>query len=208
MGLREDISNFFLEQDDTEKDLSPKIEPKKQTIKNPSQPPKSSDSESFYIPPPKVSNKNENETKSTIRIPHDMRLIEGEVPIWFGQISWVANWLLLLLGIVFLLTIYLFFIGLIFFAVAWINVTTSEFFVSNKRIYAKRGLISRTLNDIKIEWVTNVFVQQGIFGRILNFGNIGISTPGERGGAIGFPGVSDPMKVKTIIEDTIAKYKK
>lgn len=91
---------------------------------------------------------------------------------------------------------------------AWIDVSTSEYFISNKRIYFKRGLISRVMNDIKIEWVTNIFVQQGIFGRLLNFGNIGISSPGERAGAIGFVGVSDPMTVKAIIEDTLAKYKK
>ncbi len=56
--------------------------------------------------------------------------------------------------------------------------------------------------------VTNIFVRQGIFGRILNYGDIGISSPGERAGAIGFVGVSDPIKVKGIIEDTISKYKK
>ena len=64
------------------------------------------------------------------------------------------------------------------------------------------------LNDIKIEWITNIFVQQGIFGRILNYGNIGISSPGEHAGAIGFVGVSDPAGVKAIIEDTLTKYKK
>jgi uncharacterized membrane protein YdbT with pleckstrin-like domain len=92
--------------------------------------------------------------------------------------------------------------------IAWIEISTSEYFISNKRIYFKRGLISRVLNDINIGWVTNIFVQQSISGRILNFGNIGISTPGERAGAIGFVGVSDPMKGKAIIEDTLVKYKK
>jgi len=32
--------------------------------------------------------------------------------------------------------------------------------------------------------------------------------PGEHSGAIGFIGVSDPMGVKAIIEDTLMKYKK
>jgi len=117
-------------------------------------------------------------------------------------------WLLLLVGVICLFTVILIFISIICFIVAWIDVTTSEYFVSNKRIYFKRGLISRVLNDIKIEWVTNDFVQQGIFGRVLNFGNIGISSLGEPAGAIGFVGVSDPMKVKAIIEDTLVKYKK
>jgi hypothetical protein len=70
----------------------------------------------------------------------------------------------------------------------------------------KRGFISRVMNDIKIEWVTNIFVRQGIFGRILNYGNIGISSPGEVAGTVGFVGISDPIKVKAIIEDTLARY--
>jgi uncharacterized membrane protein YdbT with pleckstrin-like domain len=137
-----------------------------------------------------------------------MSLTEGEIPIWFGQTSWESMWPVILIAIICLLTIFLFFISIILLIMAWIDISTSEYFISNKRIYFKRGLISRGLNDIKIEWVTNIFVQQGVFGRILNFGNIGISSPGERGGSIGFVGVSDPMKVKAIIEDTLTKYKK
>jgi membrane protein YdbS with pleckstrin-like domain len=143
-----------------------------------------------------------------IRIPKNMSLMDGEVPIWFGHISWAANFLILLIGLFCLLTVILFFITIMCVIIAWINVSTSEYFVSNKRIYAKRGLISRVLNDIKIEWVTNVYFQQGIVGRILNFGNLGISTPGERGGAVEFLGISDPLKVKAIIEDILTKYRR
>ena len=146
----------------------------------------------------------------SIQIPKDMSLTEGEIPIWFGQMSWVSKWFWILIAIIFLLTrnSFLIVIAILIAILVSIDVLTSEYFISNKRIYFKRGLISRVLNDIKIEWITNIFVNQGIFGRILNYGDIGISSPGERGGAIGFAGVSDPMKVKAIIEDTLVKYKK
>ena len=139
-----------------------------------------------------------------------MSLTEGEIPIWFGQMSWISKWFWIFIAIICLLTRNSFLIVIaIFIAIlVAIDVLTSEYFISNKRIYFKRGLISRVLNDIKIEWITNIFVQQGIFGRILNYGDIGISSPGERSGAIGFIGVSDPMKIKAIIEDTLTKYKK
>jgi uncharacterized membrane protein YdbT with pleckstrin-like domain len=146
----------------------------------------------------------------SIQIPKDMYLTEGEIPIWSGYISWVSRWFWILMVIICLLTGSSFFIVIaVFIAIlVLIDVFTSEYFISNKRIYFKRGLISRVLNDIKIEWITNIFVQQGIFGRILNYGNIGISSPGEYGGAIGFVGVSDPMKIKATIEETLIKYKK
>ncbi len=137
-----------------------------------------------------------------------MSLTEGEIPIWFGKMSWISRWFWILIAIIFFITIIFFIVGVITTILVLIDVLTSEYFISNKRIYFKRGLISRTMNDIKIEWVTNIFVRQGIFGRILNYGDIGISSPGEHAGAIGFVGVSDPIKVKGIIEDTISKYKK
>lgn len=146
----------------------------------------------------------------SIKTPKDMSLTEGEIPIWFGQMSWVSRWFWIVMVIICLLTGSSFFIvvAVLIAILVLIDVLTSEYFISNKRIYFKRGLLSRVLNDIKIEWITNIFVQQGIFGRMLNYGDIGISSPGEHGGAIGFIGVSDPMNVKAIIEETLVNHKK
>ena len=141
----------------------------------------------------------------TIRIPTDVSLVEGETPIWFGQMSYAANWPLFLLGLLFFWTI----IALpLFFILAWINVITSEYFVSNKRIYYKYGLISRVANDLKMEWITNTSILQGFVGRILDFGNVLIATPGTATGASMFYGVSEPMIVKGIIENRLVNYKK
>jgi uncharacterized membrane protein YdbT with pleckstrin-like domain len=139
-----------------------------------------------------------------------MSLTEGEIPIWFGRMSWISKWFWILIAIICLLTrnSYLIVFAIIILILVSIDVLTSEYFISNRRIYFKHGLISRVLNDIKIEWITNIFVQQGIFGRILNYGNIGISSPGEHAGAIGFIGVRNPIEVKSIIEDTLIKNKK
>ena len=139
-----------------------------------------------------------------IRIPTDISLTEGEIPVWFGQMSWAANWVWLLLGIIFIW----FIIGIIFFIIAWINVETSEYFVSNKRIYYKYGLISRVANDIKMEWVTNTSIVQDFVGRILNYGDLLIATPGQYTGTSKFRGVSDPMRIKGMIESRLVNFKK
>jgi uncharacterized membrane protein YdbT with pleckstrin-like domain len=145
----------------------------------------------------------------SVRVPEDMSLPDGEIPLWFGQMSWISRWSWILIAIICFATLIpvLMVITVLIVILVVIDVVTSEYFISNKRIYVKRGLISRQLNDIKIEWITNIFVKQGIFGRVLKYGDIGISTPGEHGGAIGFIGVSDPLGVKAIIEDTLMKYK-
>jgi len=145
----------------------------------------------------------------SVRIPEDMSLTEGEIPLWFGQMSWISRWVWILIAIIFFITVNSVFmvIAVLIVMLVVIDVVTSEYCILNKKIYSKHGLISRQLNDIKIEWITNIFVKQGIFGRVLKYGDIGISTPGEHGGAIGFIGVSDPLGVKAIIEDTLMKYK-
>ena len=111
-----------------------------------------------------------------IRIPTEISMTEGETPFWFGQMSWAANWVWLLCAVIFAITILGIPIAIIFIVIAWINVATSEYFVSNKRIFVKYGLISRVMNDIKMEWVTNTSLVQDFFGRILNFGNVLIAT--------------------------------
>jgi len=143
-----------------------------------------------------------------IRIPTEISMTEGEVPIWFGQMSWAANWLLIVLGVIFLVPIFTFFISIIFFAVAYLNVTTSEYFISNKRIFVKYGFISRVMNDIKMEWVTNTSLFQDFFGRILNYGTVLIATPGTATGTERMVGVADPMIIKGMIEERLVKFKK
>ncbi len=144
----------------------------------------------------------------SIRIPTDISLTEDEVPIWFGQMSWTANWVLLLLALIFALTIIGIILSTIFVLIAWINVKTSEYFISNKRIYYKYGLVSRIANDIQMEWVTNTSIRQGFFGRILDFGDVLIATPGTYTGTSMFRGVSNPMMVKGIIENRLVNFKK
>ncbi len=144
----------------------------------------------------------------SIGIPESVSLTEGEVPIWFDRMSWIANWPLLLLALIFVFTLIGIFLSVILVIIVLINVTTSEYFISNKRIYFKYGLISRVANDIKMEWVTNISIRQGFFGRILNYGDVLISSPGIHTGISLFRGVRDPILVKGIIDERIVKFKK
>jgi len=141
----------------------------------------------------------------SVKIPAGFSLLEGERPVWRGRISWKAQWWLLLLGV---LTIWLFGLGIIFFIIATIRVYSSEYFVTNKRVYVKYGLIAREIFDLKNEWITNYIVKQGVIGRILSFGDIVISTPGHYAGTAVMRGVSDPTHIKTLLEETLRRAEK
>jgi len=50
-------------------------------------------------------------------------------------------------------------------------------------------------------------VRQGFIQRILNYGDLIYSTPRQYAGSVIMIGVSDPMHIRTIVEDALRKFK-
>jgi len=173
---------------------------------------------------------------SEVKIPSGFGLVEGEVPYWYGRMSWKANWLLLFLGLLLLLGVLIIpfifalifalpfiptlifalthmpygiigIISIILLIIAALRVYSSEYFMTNKRIYVKYGIISRHVMEIKNEWITGTALTQGFIGRILNYGNVVLSTPGQYAGSVVMIGVSDPMNIRTKVEDILRRSK-
>jgi len=67
---------------------------------------------------------------------------------------------------------------------SFINYTTSEFGITNKRVIVKVGFIRRNSIEVLLNQVEGIQVNQGILGRILGFGSITISGTG---------GTKDPL---------------
>ena len=63
-------------------------------------------------------------------------------------------------------------VGGVLIAIAAIHVLTTELALTNKRIIAKSGLIRRNTIELKTNRVESLGVNQGILGRIFNFGSI------------------------------------
>ena len=61
---------------------------------------------------------------------------------------------------------------MIAFPFIWIIRRTSEFAVTDKRVIIKKGWISRRTIELVLSKVESVDVRQGIFGRLLGYGNI------------------------------------
>ena len=68
---------------------------------------------------------------------------------------------------------------------------TTELAFTNKRVIAKFGFISRKTIEIGLTKVESLQVDQGILGRIFNFGTLVISGAGNPQAPI--PGISNPM---------------
>ena len=100
--------------------------------------------------------------------PDEQILYSGNVSIWSLSPS-------ILLGI---LSLPLLGIGLFFLISAAIRYYTTEIAVTNLRVVAKFGLISRHTIEIAVTRVESVQVSQSIFGRIFNFGTLCVSGAG------------------------------
>jgi uncharacterized membrane protein YdbT with pleckstrin-like domain len=93
-------------------------------------------------------------------------------------------------------------LALIALATQWFTRYTNEFAVTNKKVVAKSGLISRKTDELLLKKIEGVDVEQSVLGRILNFGHIKITGPGQQ--VVLFEGIDNPLVVKNQIQSKIA----
>lgn len=117
-----------------------------------------------------------------------------------AQVTWLSQFWYLLFGGLFILTAIpsknsiFFLLGVIFIAIAVIHVVTTELALTNRRIIAKSGLIRRNTIELKVNRVESLGVDQGVLGRILNFGSIVVKGVGGSNAPI--PYIARPMEFR------------
>lgn len=124
-------------------------------------------------------------------------LTKGEQVVHQGRVSLWSLLPLLLLGLLF---IWAYGFGLLFWIAAAIKYWTTELAITNKRVIAKFGLISRETIEINLQKIESIQVKQGILGRIFNFGSIVVSGAGNPQAPI--PGISNPLQFRRSFVDT------
>ena len=103
---------------------------------------------------------------------------------WVTRI-WMVLWILLIVTIP--IAIY-----------EWLRLRTMEHAVTNKRVVSKEGIVSRKTEEMKIGSIETVEIDQGIWGRILGFGNVRVTGRGISD--VVFSRIDNPMEVKRRIE--------
>ena len=143
----------------------------------------------------------------------EKNLMGGESILYRGKLHWI----------VFLWPIIWFIIAIMFFSgggdtaadsglfiliailtgiASFINYTTSEFGITNKRVIAKVGFIRRNSLEVLLNKVEGIQVNQGIWGRILGFGSITVS--GTGGTKNPFHKISAPLEFRRRAQEQIA----
>jgi len=87
--------------------------------------------------------------------------------------------------------------------VAYIKLKTTELAITSKRVIAKFGFISRKTVELNLNKVESIQVEQGILGRILNYGSLVIAGGGNPQAPI--PGISNPMAFRKAFAEATDK---
>jgi uncharacterized membrane protein YdbT with pleckstrin-like domain len=80
---------------------------------------------------------------------------------------------------------------------AWIARTTTELVATDRRVIYKRGLIRRYTAEMNMEKVESVLVEQGIMGRVFNYGTITVR--GTGGGMEPLANIGDPIAFRNAV---------
>ncbi len=115
-------------------------------------------------------------------------LMKDEKIIYQGKISLWTHWFLIGAGI--LLAVPTLGFTLLLLLIPYIDFRTSELAITNKRVVAKFGLIRRRTFEVSLSKVDSLEVDQGIMGRIFNYGDMVFM---NAGGRVPIPGVKDPL---------------
>lgn len=104
----------------------------------------------------------------------DSTLLQGETVQYRAKISLWSIGHLIFFGVLLLPVV----IGLVLLIWAYIRYKTTEFAVTDRRIIAKTGLISRSTVELFLDKVEALHVDQSVPGRLLDFGTITIRGTG------------------------------
>jgi membrane protein YdbS with pleckstrin-like domain len=118
----------------------------------------------------------------------DSVLISGERVLHRGRVSLWPHAGKLILGI---LLLPLFGLGLVLLVWVYIIYKTTEIAITNKRIIAKSGFVSRNTIEINLPKIESLQVEQGVLGRMLDYGTVIVAGAGTP--SLTFPGIAAPL---------------
>ncbi len=117
--------------------------------------------------------------------------------VYKAQVSWLSQFWYYIWGILLIA----FFIGIIFFIIAVLNVMTTELALTNKKVIAKFGFIRRSTIELNLDKVESISVEQGFIGRMFNFGSIIVR--GTGGSQAPIPYIARPLEFRQQVNDLL-----
>lgn len=96
-------------------------------------------------------------------------------------------------------------IGIPIIIASYLQYTNTNYVVTNKGLYSKRGILSRDVKQIGFDKVQNISYSQSAIGSSLGYGSVDISTAGGSGVELQFRNIPQPAAVQELISKEIDK---
>ena len=85
--------------------------------------------------------------------------------------------------------------------VGFVKRVATSYTITNRRLHIKRGLVSRTIQETRLERVQNVNFTQGVIQRVLQIGDVDFDTAAGDDYNFVFSGVADPNEVVQRVDE-------
>ena len=94
-------------------------------------------------------------------------------------------------------------IGIPILVASYFQYTNTNYVVTNRGLYSKRGILSRDVKQIGFDKVQNISYSQSAIGSSLGYGSVEISTAGGSGVELKFRSIPEPAGVQELITSEI-----
>ena len=85
--------------------------------------------------------------------------------------------------------------------VGMVKRTATDYMVSNQRLYIRRGILSKKVQQTRIDRVQNVNTEQRFRDRLLRVGTVDFDTAGTDDSEFRFVGIAEPAKVVAAVDN-------
>jgi uncharacterized membrane protein YdbT with pleckstrin-like domain len=85
----------------------------------------------------------------------------------------------------------------------WLKRFHTRYAITNRRIHVRRGILSRNIEETRLDRVQDVRVHQGLGQRMLGVGTVDFGTSAESGAGFRFEGIANPDGVARQIDRVI-----
>jgi len=85
----------------------------------------------------------------------------------------------------------------------WLKRVETRYAITNRRLHIRRGILSRNIEETRLDRVQDVRVQQGLGQRLLGVGTVDFGTSAESGAGFRFEGIAHPDRVARQIDRVI-----
>lgn len=85
--------------------------------------------------------------------------------------------------------------------IGFIKRVSTTYTITDRRLNIKRGIVSREVQETRLERVQNVNYDQGVIQRVLQVGDVNFDTAGSGDYDFSFNGVADPEEVVQRVDE-------